>query len=90
MKTADLRHAFLDFYESKGHRIVSSSSLVPHNDPTLLFTNAGMNQFKDPLWVNRIPATQEQRPRNVACVREESITILKTSVTPQDTIRFSK
>ncbi|RZO78778.1 MAG: hypothetical protein EVA66_06880, partial [OM182 bacterium] len=36
MKTADLRHAFLDFYESKGHRIVSSSPLVPHSDPTLL------------------------------------------------------
>ena len=47
MKTADLRRAFLDFYESKGHRIVASSSLVPHNDPTLLFTNAGMNQFKN-------------------------------------------
>jgi alanyl-tRNA synthetase len=68
MKTADLRSAFLTFYESKGHRIVPSSSLVPNNDPTLLFTNAGMNQFKDPLLGKSDPgytrATSAQR-----CVR---------------------
>ena len=68
MKTAELRNAFLDFYESKGHRIVPSSSLVPNNDPTLLFTNAGMNQFKDPLLGKSDPgysrATSAQR-----CVR---------------------
>lgn len=68
MKTADLRQAFLEFYESKGHRIVPSSSLVPNNDPTLLFTNAGMNQFKDPLLGKSDPgytrATTAQR-----CVR---------------------
>ena len=49
MNTAELRAAYLNFFESNGHKVVSSGSLVPHNDPTLLFTNAGMNQFKDPL-----------------------------------------
>ncbi|WP_434778904.1 alanine--tRNA ligase [Neisseria sp. Ec49-e6-T10] len=47
MKTAQIRTNFLKFFEQQGHQIVASSSLVPFNDPTLLFTNAGMNQFKD-------------------------------------------
>lgn len=68
MKTTEIRRKFLDFFISKGHAEVSSSSLVPHNDPTLLFTNAGMNQFKD-LFLglekrNYVRATSSQR-----CVR---------------------
>src|SRR5260370_15957330 len=43
----EIRQKFLDYFAAQGHRIVRSSSLVPANDPTLLFTNAGMNQFKD-------------------------------------------
>ncbi|TYB14918.1 alanine--tRNA ligase [Aggregatibacter actinomycetemcomitans] len=45
--TAQIRQSYLDFFHSKGHQVVASSSLVPENDPTLLFTNAGMNQFKN-------------------------------------------
>ena len=47
MKSAEIRQAFLDYFKEQGHEIVASSSLVPGNDPTLLFTNAGMVQFKD-------------------------------------------
>jgi len=66
--TAELRSAFLEFFRSNGHQVVDSSSLVPGNDPTLLFTNAGMNQFKDVFLVmdkrNYTRATTAQR-----CVR---------------------
>ena len=49
MKTTELRNAFLDYFRINAHTIVKSSSLVPHDDPTLLFTNSGMVQFKRPL-----------------------------------------
>src|SRR6476661_4623343 len=49
MRANDIRSSFLKYFEQNGHRIVASSSLVPADDPTLLFTNAGMNQFKDTL-----------------------------------------
>ena len=68
MTSAEIRQKFLDFFASRGHQIVPSSSLVPGNDPTLLFTNAGMVQFKDTFLGN------EQRDYNRAtssqrCVR---------------------
>src|ERR1700730_3266069 len=47
MTGSEVRQKFLDYFSARGHRVVRSSSLVPANDPTLLFTNAGMNQFKD-------------------------------------------
>lgn len=47
MTSAELRQAFLNYFENNGHQIVESSSLIPANDPTLMFTNAGMVQFKD-------------------------------------------
>jgi alanyl-tRNA synthetase len=47
MTSSDIRNRFLDFFKSKGHQIVPSAPIVVKNDPTLMFTNAGMNQFKD-------------------------------------------
>lgn len=64
----EIRDKFLKYYESKGHTIVASSSLVPHEDPTLLFTNAGMNQFKDVfLGLDKRPYTRATTSQK--CVR---------------------
>lgn len=68
MTTSEIRTAFLNFFASKNHQKVDSSSLVPHNDPTLLFTNAGMNQFKDTfLGVEKRPYTRAATSQK--CVR---------------------
>ena len=63
-----LRQAFLTFFEDKGHEIVASSSLVPGNDPTLLFTNAGMVQFKD-VFLGRDKRSYTRATSSQRCVR---------------------
>ncbi|WP_407276155.1 alanine--tRNA ligase [Halothiobacillus sp. DCM-1] len=63
--TAELRRAFLDFFHQHGHEIVPSASLIPGNDPTLLFTNAGMVQFKEAF----LGLEKRQKPRAVSCQR---------------------
>ena len=69
MKTSnDIRQSFLDFFKSKGHEIVPSSSLVPSNDPTLLFTNAGMVQFKD-VFLGRESRPYKRAVSSQRCVR---------------------
>ncbi len=67
MNTKEIRKKFIDFFVSKGHAHVPSSSLVPANDPTLLFTNAGMNQFKDVFLGN------EKRPYNRAVTAQKCV-----------------
>jgi len=68
MKTAQLRQSFLDYFKQQGHTVVSSSSLVPADDPTLLFTNAGMNQFKD-LFLGREDRGYSRATSSQKCVR---------------------
>jgi alanyl-tRNA synthetase len=68
MKTAELREAFLVYFEDQQHTRVASSSLVPHDDPTLLFTNAGMNQFKD-TFLGRDPRDYNRATSSQRCVR---------------------
>ena len=68
MKTNEIRSAFLDYFKTQGHAVVESSSLVPHDDPTLLFTNAGMNQFKD-LFLGREQRDYVRATSSQKCVR---------------------
>ncbi|WP_148862460.1 alanine--tRNA ligase [Marinobacter fonticola] len=68
MKTAVLRQTFLEYFQQRGHEIVPSSSLVPHDDPTLLFTNAGMNQFKD-VFLGREDRGYSRATSSQRCVR---------------------
>src|SRR5213595_1328053 len=65
---AEIREAFLRFFEERGHRRVKSSPLVPQNDPTLLFTNAGMNQFKD-VFTGRETRDYKRAVSSQKCVR---------------------
>ena len=58
MKSAEIRQKFLDFFEGKGHTIVPSAPMVVKDDPTLMFTNAGMNQFKDVILGNIAPKSR--------------------------------
>ena len=82
---ADIRKTFLDFFASKGHTVVPSSSLVPGNDPTLMFTNSGMVQFKDVfLGVDKRPYVRAASVQ--ACLRAGGKqTTWKTWVTPRAT-----
>ena len=68
MKTNEIRSAFLDYFRENGHEVVASSSLVPHDDPTLLFTNAGMNQFKD-VFLGRERRSYQRSATSQKCVR---------------------
>ena len=68
LTTNQIREQFLDYFEKNGHRRVSSSSLVPAGDPTLLFTNAGMNQFKD-VFLGREPRDYNRATTSQKCVR---------------------
>jgi len=68
MKSSEIRDAFLQFFAGKGHEIVASSSLIPGNDPTLLFTNAGMNQFKD-VFLGKEARSYTRAASSQRCVR---------------------
>jgi alanyl-tRNA synthetase len=85
---AEIRKSFLDFFAAKGHTVVASSPLVPGNDPTLMFTNSGMVQFKG------VPGTDKRnyvRAASVqACLRAGGKHNDRTWATPPDTIPFSR
>ncbi|MGM9999115.1 MAG: alanine--tRNA ligase [Candidatus Bruticola sp.] len=68
MNAAEIRQSFLDFFREKGHKIVPSASVVPHDDPTLMFTNAGMNQFK-PYFLGQATPTHRRVADSQKCIR---------------------
>ena len=68
LTAAQIRQKFLDFFEQKNHAIVASAPIVIKNDPTLMFTNAGMNQFKD-LFLGNAPAASKRVADTQKCLR---------------------
>jgi alanyl-tRNA synthetase len=68
MKTHDVRKKFLDYFKKQGHALIPSSPVVPHDDPTLLFTNAGMNQFKD-VFLGKTKRDYERAATSQKCIR---------------------
>ena len=68
MTSTEIRTAFLDFFKNKGHQIVPSAPMVVKNDPTLMFTNAGMNQFKD-IFLGNAPAKYKRIANTQKCLR---------------------
>ena len=68
MESNKIRQAFLDFFESKGHAIVPSAPMVVKGDPTLMFTNAGMNQFKD-IFLGNAPRKYPRAADTQKCLR---------------------
>ena len=75
---ADIRNSFLDFYATKGHTVVESSGLVPGNDPTLMFTNSGMVQFKDVFLGTDKRSYVRADPYRLACALEVNTMTWKT------------
>src|SRR5271166_5369604 len=88
MTGSEIRRKFLDFFVQKGHREVHSSSLVPANDPTLLFTNAGMNQFKDVFLGLEKRDYSAPRLRKNACAPAARTTIWKMLASPTGITHF--
>jgi hypothetical protein len=90
MKSSDIRAKFLKFFEERGHAIVASSSLVPGNDPTLLFTNSGMVQFKD-VFLEQGGAAYKRATTSQRLVRAGgSTTTSRTSATRRGITRSSR
>ena len=68
MRSKEIRQSFIDYFESKDHNFVRSSPVVPIGDPTLLFTNAGMNQFK-PIFLDQVEANHPRAVNSQKCIR---------------------
>ena len=89
-RARELRQAFIRYFEEHGHQAVPSSSLIPQADPTLLFTNAGMNQFKRVFLGRKRGAITGPCRRKSACAPAASTTIWRTLGTRDGTIRSSR